>query len=132
MLTKSQKRKERRKRRQQRKRELNRLRFGRIRRTYTTVDVQWQDGTHTKGLSSTSLIPRNFIQDTEYYPEDFVTLKLNSDSTHRTFHFSFSHFFTSFSRARVLSFFKKKRTELWRCAQRMDSHHRNVLEWCVL
>jgi hypothetical protein len=88
---KIQKRKERRKRRKQRRKNRLTPQIGRIRCTHTTVDVQWQDGTLTKGLPATSLVPHHHIQDTEYWPEDFVILKpisgLSSSHTFLSFFF---------------------------------------------
>ena len=43
--------------------------------TYTTVDVIWQDGSKTKALLSTDLVPVFHLDELEFFPGDFVTDK---------------------------------------------------------
>jgi len=43
--------------------------------TRTRVKVVWQDGTRSEFLNSTQLVPRLNVLDTDFWPEDVITLR---------------------------------------------------------
>lgn len=51
-------------------------------KTNTKVDVMWQDGTHSVGLDSESLLSVNNVGDQEFWPDQFVLEKTISDDQH--------------------------------------------------
>ncbi|MCL7031509.1 hypothetical protein MKW94_023433 [Papaver nudicaule] len=48
-------------------------------KTNTKVDVLWQDGTHSVGLASESILSVNNVGDQEFWPDQFVLEKTISD-----------------------------------------------------
>ncbi|RZC65377.1 hypothetical protein C5167_009069 [Papaver somniferum] len=51
-------------------------------KTNTKVDVMWQDGTHSVGLDSESILSVNNVGDQEFWPDQFVLQKTISDDQH--------------------------------------------------
>ncbi|TQD88365.1 hypothetical protein C1H46_026109 [Malus baccata] len=51
-------------------------------KTRTKVDVAWQDGSHSLGLDSQTLVPVSVVNDHEFWPEQFVLEKGTYDDLH--------------------------------------------------
>ncbi|CAN6553058.1 unnamed protein product [Malus baccata var. baccata] len=51
-------------------------------KTRTKVDVAWQDGSHSLGLDSQTLVPVSVVNDHEFWPEQFVLEKGTCDDPH--------------------------------------------------
>eukprot|EP00854_Cymbomonas_tetramitiformis_P015252 gene15252-18039_t len=48
-----------------------------VSRTYTTIDVKWQDGTESMGMPSRALVPVSHLGEHDFWPEEFVYERLD-------------------------------------------------------
>jgi ubiquitin-conjugating enzyme E2 O len=54
-------------------------RYANVYCTKTMLDIQWQDGTLSKGISSTDLVPMQTIMNEDFWPGDFIISKKKED-----------------------------------------------------